>query len=112
MQIQPTTLTKSILDGSSLQQPLPPHIQPLYYAAIIAAQLIGSSGFTTIVELTVDDTQISGYAVFEGNALVRAVFINLNVFTTGTRNSVHLTLNFSGNGKQPASIVVTRLFIP
>jgi hypothetical protein len=65
-----------------------------------------------IIELTVDDTQISGYAVFEGNALVRAVFINLNAFTAGARNSVHLNLNFSGYGKQPASIVVKRLFIP
>ena len=104
--------TDEFLDGSTLLQPLPPRIQPLYYAAIIAAQLIGSSGSTTIVELTVDNTQISGYSVFEGNALVRAVFINLNAFTTGTRNSVHLTLNFSGNGKQPAYIVVTRLCIP
>jgi Glycosyl hydrolase family 79 C-terminal beta domain len=95
-----------------LQRPLLPHIQPLYYAAIVAAQLIGSSGSTRIVELTVDNTQISGYAVFEGNAIVRAVFINLNAFTTGTRNSVHLTLNFSGYGKQPTSIVVKRLFIP
>jgi hypothetical protein len=59
-----------------------------------------------------DNVQISGYAVFEGNALVRAVFINLNTFTTGTRGSVHLTLDFSGYGKQPASIVVKRLFIP
>jgi hypothetical protein len=102
----------SILDGSRLLKPLPPHIQPPYYAAIIAAQLIGSSGSTRIIELTVDNTQISGYAVFEGNALVRAVFINLNAFTTGTRNSVHLTLKFSGHEKQPASIVVQRLFIP
>jgi hypothetical protein len=103
--------TDEFLDGSTLLQPLP-HIQPLYYAAIIAAQLIGSSGSTTIVELTVVNTHISDYSVFEGNALVRAVFINLNAFTTGTRNSVNLTLNFSGYGKQPASIVVTRLCIP
>jgi hypothetical protein len=60
----------------------------------------------------VNDAQISGYAVFEGNVIVRAVFINLNAFTTGTRGSVHLTLDFSGFGKQPASIVVKRLFIP
>lgn len=65
-----------------------------------------------MVELTVNNTQISGYAAFERNVLVRAVFINLNAFTTGTRNSVHLALNFSGYGELPASIVVTRLFIP
>lgn len=110
--IQPTTLTNSILDGSKLVQSLPPHIQPLYYAAIIAAQLIGSSGSSTIVELTVNNAQISGYAVFERNALARAVFINLNAYATGTRNSVHLTLSFSGNGKKPTSMVVKRLFIP
>ena len=91
--------TDEFLDGSTLLQPLPPHIQPLYFSAIIAAQLIGSSGSTTVVELTVDNTQISGYTVFQGNALVRAVFINLNAFMTGTQNSVHLTLNFSGYGK-------------
>jgi hypothetical protein len=54
--------TDEFLDGSTLLQPLSPHIQPLYYAAIIAAQLIGSSGSTTIVELTVDNTQISSYS--------------------------------------------------
>ncbi|KAI0278015.1 hypothetical protein BGY98DRAFT_976318 [Russula aff. rugulosa BPL654] len=53
--------TDEFLDGSTLLQPLPPHI-PLYYAAIIATQLIGSSGSTTIVELTVDNTQISTYS--------------------------------------------------
>src|SRR5216684_4710869 len=98
--------------SSDLPQPLLPHIQPLYYAAIIAAEVIGSSGSTKIVELTVDNAQISGYAVFEGNALARAVFINLNPFTTGTRSSVHLTFNFSGSGKQSVSFVVKRLFIP
>ena len=50
--------TDEFLDGSTLLQLLPPHI-PLYSAAIIAAQLIGSSGSTTIVELMVDNTQIS-----------------------------------------------------
>ena len=50
--------TDQFLDGSTLLQPPPPHIQPLYYAAIIAAQFIGSSGSTMIVELTVDNTDI------------------------------------------------------
>ncbi|KAF8485871.1 hypothetical protein DFH94DRAFT_708576 [Russula ochroleuca] len=110
--IQPATLTNSILDGSTLSQALSPHIQPLYYAAVVATEAIGPSGSTTIVELTLNNAQISGYAVLEGNVLVRAVFINLNAFTTGTRGSVHLTLDFFGYGKQPVSFVVKRLFIP
>ena len=106
------TLTRSILDGSTLPQRLLPHIQPLYYAAIVAAEFIGPSGSTRIVELTVNNPQISGYAAFEDDVLVRAVFINLNAFTTGTRGSVHLAFDFSGHGKRPASIVVKRLSIP
>ncbi|KAH9999196.1 glycoside hydrolase family 79 protein [Russula compacta] len=110
--IQPITLTRSILDGSELPQPLPPHIQPPYYGAVIAAEAIGPSGYTRIVELTVDHAQISGYAVFEGDALVRAVFINLIAFTCGTRGSVHLTLDFSGYREHPSSAIVKRLSIP
>ncbi|KAI0293794.1 glycoside hydrolase family 79 protein [Russula brevipes] len=110
--IQPISLTRSILDGSQLAQSLPPHIQPLYYAAIIAAEAIGPSGSTHIVELTLNSTQISGYAVYESSALVRAVFINSVAFTSGTRGSAHLALDFSGTGKRPTSAVVKRLSIP
>ena len=106
------TLTRSILVGSTLPQPLQPHVQPLYYAAIVAAEFIGSSCSTRIVELTVNNTQISGYAAYEDDMLVRAVFINLNAYTTGTRRSMHLTFDFSGDGIPPSSIVVKRLFIP
>jgi len=110
--IQPVTLTRSILDGSTLPQPLLPHIQPLYYAAIVAAEFIGSSGSTRIVELTVNNAQISGYAAFEDDVLVRTVFVNLCAYTTGTRGSLHLNFDFSGDGKRPASFIVKRLFIP
>ncbi|KAI0297300.1 PITH domain-containing protein [Multifurca ochricompacta] len=110
--IQPATLTRSILDGSNLPQPLAPHIQPLYYAAIIAAEAIGSSGSTRAIELSVNNTQISGYAFFEGNTLMRAVFINLNAYTSGTRRSVHLTLNLAGSRKRPTFNIIKRLSIP
>lgn len=106
------TLTRSILDGSQLPQPLPPHIQPAYYAAVIAAEAIGSSGFTCATELEIDETQVSGYVFFEGTVLTRAVFINLNAFTSGTRNSVHIDLNFSGYWEWPAVVTVKRLSIP
>jgi hypothetical protein len=36
----------------------------------------------------------------------------LVAFTSGTRGSVRLALDFSGAGKQPPSAVVKRLFIP
>ncbi|KAI0259875.1 hypothetical protein BC834DRAFT_832798 [Gloeopeniophorella convolvens] len=110
--IQPATLTRSTLDGSQLSEPLAPHIQPLYYAAIIAAEAIGPSGNTRAVELTLSDAQVSGYAFFEGSKLARAVLVNLQAFTSGTRGSVHLTLSESGTGALPTSISIKRLSIP
>ncbi|KAI0049009.1 glycoside hydrolase family 79 protein [Auriscalpium vulgare] len=110
--IQPITLTRSILDGSTLSTPLPPHIQPLYYAAVIAAEAIGPSGTTSASQLTVGNAQISGYAFFEGSRLARALFVNLNAFTGASpRKSVHLSLVPSGSGG-PTMATVKRLTIP
>ncbi|KAG7092119.1 hypothetical protein E1B28_008493 [Marasmius oreades] len=108
--IQPATLTHSILDGSDLPAPLPPHVQPQYYAAIIAAEAIGKGGRTQIAELSIDNTRITGYAFYESGVLKRAVFINLQAFlsgTSGARPSVHL--DFSVSGK--ARMTVKRLAI-
>ncbi|KZV62775.1 glycoside hydrolase family 79 protein [Peniophora sp. CONT] len=106
--IQPVTLTRSIDDGSALSTPLAPHIQPAYYAAIIAAEAIGTSGATTISELTLNNSQLSGYAFYENGALKRALFINLVAFNGAgaARSAVHVALGGSGN------ITVKRLSIP
>jgi len=100
------------LDGSQLPQPLAPHIQPLYYAGVIAAETIGPSGLTRVTELEINDTRVSGYAFFEGTTLVRALFINFNAFTSGTRGSVHVDLDLSGYGEHPAAITIKRLSVP
>lgn len=67
------TLTRSTLDGSQLPQP---HIQPPYYAAVIAAEAIGPLGLTGVIELEIriSETQVSGYAFFEGTACWRGVY--------------------------------------
>ncbi|KAF7374972.1 Glycoside hydrolase family 79 protein [Mycena sanguinolenta] len=89
-QIQPVTLTRSTLDGSTLATPQLPHIQPQYYAAIIAAEAIGDSGDTQALEININNTRISGYAFYESGALKRAVFINSLAFTTGqTKQDEH-----------------------
>ncbi|KZV62776.1 glycoside hydrolase family 79 protein [Peniophora sp. CONT] len=107
--IQPVTLTRSIDDGSALPTPLAPHIQPTYYAAIIAAEAIGTSGATTISELTLNNPQLSGYAFYENGALKRALFINLVAFNGdgATRSAVHVALAGS-----TGNITVKRLSIP
>jgi hypothetical protein len=93
------TLTRSTTDATPLPDPLPPHVQPQYYAAIIANEAIGSSGDTQIVELTIDDPVIAGYAFYEQSRLARAVFINSRAFLTSspTRGSVHLDLDIDGS---------------
>lgn len=112
--IQPVTLTHSTLDGSPLSTPLPPHIQPQYYAAIIAAEAIGTSGDTKVVELNIADTRISGYAFYQGGQLTKAILINSLAFlttTTTARPSTHVDLTFAG-GTISSQMNVKRLFVP
>ncbi|KAJ7158933.1 glycoside hydrolase family 79 protein [Mycena filopes] len=109
--IQPVALNRSILDGSPLATPLPPHVQPLYYSAIIAAELRGCEDSAQISEIVVNNTRIAGYAAFEGGELVRAVFINSQAFLQGStnRSSTHLDLSFTGEG--PRTMTIKRLAI-
>ncbi|PIL37311.1 hypothetical protein GSI_01004 [Ganoderma sinense ZZ0214-1] len=95
---QPVTLNRSTTDGSPLDPPSAPHIQPSFYGAIVINSFVGKTGASKIVELDVGDSNVSGCAVFEGNAVKRAVFINLHAWltsSTGTRPSVHIDLDFA-----------------
>jgi len=109
---QPVSLNRSITDGSAINPPTPPHVMPAYYAAILVARAVGTTGSAKIVELTVSNSNVSGYAIYEGSKLVRAVFINLNAWllsSTGTRPSV--TLNFSFGSGGPTTATGRRLVI-
>jgi len=108
--IQPVSLNRSTLDGTPLDPPQPPHVQPSYYAAILLTRAVGTSGSARVVEVTVPLDNVSGYAVYEGGKLVRAVFVNLDAWlasSTGTRPSVHLQLG----GVSARSASVRRLAI-
>ncbi|KAF9812100.1 hypothetical protein IEO21_06383 [Rhodonia placenta] len=96
--IQPVTLNRSTINGSPLDTPAPPHIQPPYYGALVVDSLVGSTGLAQVVELDVTDNNTSGYAAYEAGRLARAVFVNLDAWTTnstGTRPVVHLNLDFA-----------------
>ena len=115
-QIQPVVLTRSITDGTSLTSPLAPHVQPQYYAAIIAAEAIGSSGNTQVLELDINDPTISGYAFYNGQ-LETAVLINSEPYfttTTTARTSRLVNLIFEGSsvGSVPSTMTVKRLSVP
>ena len=112
-QIQPVTLYHSTLNATVLLPPRPPHIQPQYYAAIIAAEAIGNSGNTQVIELNIADTTVSGYAFYEDGQLKRAILINLRGFFTTTstaRESTHVILNL-GSDSVSSEMNVKRLFV-
>ncbi|KAH8107686.1 glycoside hydrolase family 79 protein [Cristinia sonorae] len=110
---QPISLDRSIIDGSALNPPQPAQVQPSYYAGIVINTLIGRTGNAQIVELSVPDDNVSGYAAFEHGRLVRAVFVNLHawlVSSTGERPSVHIDLDFAG-GRMGRRATARRLVI-
>jgi hypothetical protein len=106
-------LTRSILDGTALDEPLAPHVQPPYYAAIIAAEAIGNTSSTEAFELSISNSRIAGYAFYEYGMLVRAVFINSQAYLAGdtSRGSVHIDLSLEGSGLPPIRMSVKRLSI-
>ncbi|KAG2360200.1 glycoside hydrolase family 79 protein [Suillus spraguei] len=110
--IQPVTLDYSILDGSPIA-PLAPHIQPAYYAAIIIAEAIGSSGTTQAAEIPIDEDNVSGYAFFENGYLTKAVFINMDAYFSGAdaRDSTRIDFDFTGSGCTPTTMSVKTLEI-
>ncbi|KIJ51887.1 glycoside hydrolase family 79 protein [Sphaerobolus stellatus SS14] len=112
--LQPIPLKRSLIDGTPLDVPEAPHVMPAYYAAILVARAIGKSKAARIVELTIPEDNVSGYAIYEHNKLVRAVFVNLNAWlksSTGTRPSVHIPLVISGKGKKSKTAKARRLVI-
>ncbi|KAF7967476.1 hypothetical protein HWV62_34077 [Athelia sp. TMB] len=112
--IQPVSLNRSIIDGSVLPTPLAPHVQPAYYAAIIAADAIGSSGATKSVELVINNAYLAGYAFYEGGTLARVLLINSKAYLTTTntaRGSLKVNLDFRGFGTTPKTMRIKRLTI-
>ncbi|KIJ48636.1 glycoside hydrolase family 79 protein, partial [Sphaerobolus stellatus SS14] len=110
--LQPISLNRSVTDSSTLDPPQAPHVMPAYYAAILVARAIGTTGKATIAELSISQSNISGYVIYEGGKLVHAVFINLNAWllsSTGTRPSVNIVLSLGSNG--PKTATVRRLII-
>jgi hypothetical protein len=113
-------LTRSILTGAPLAKPLAPHIQPQYYAGIVAASLIGSgSGSISIVELDINAPggNIGGYATFYKGKLVRALLINANAWLTtsnGTRPSVEIKLDIvvATSSKPSSKSLLNNLHLP
>jgi hypothetical protein len=88
-------------------------LQPAYYAAIIAAEAIGNSGATELVEISINSTYIVGYAFYESGTLERAIISNAQAYlstTDVTRTSTHVSLSFTGTG--PKNMSVKRLAVP
>lgn len=100
--IQPATLTRSPIDASELPEPLPPHIQPLYYAAVIAAEVLGSIPGVRVSEIDIDNDWLAGYAFYDGEsgALKKVLLINSNAyFGDGERESMSVKMDGLGEAR-------------
>lgn len=64
-----------------------PHIGPLYYANLIAAEAIGSSSKTYVAELASTNNSISAYGIWDNKKLVRMVLTNHDVYNVNGTNS-------------------------
>ena len=118
--VQPIFLLRSPIDGTPLVTPIAPHIQPSYYAAIIAAEALAQVQLngtavgqpTRAVEVAIDHPKITGYAFYystmEGRVwqVSKLLLINLQAYlrnqgNTSTshpyapRGKVHVDLSFS-----------------
>ncbi|KAH7108203.1 hypothetical protein BKA62DRAFT_781574 [Auriculariales sp. MPI-PUGE-AT-0066] len=110
--MQPVALNRSIATGQP-EETKPAHVQPSYYGAIAITEAIGRTGRATVAEIVADDAHIAGYAIYEGQKLVRAIFLNAEAWTassTGTRPSVRLQLAFGAKGA-PTKAIAKRLVI-
>lgn len=97
-----------------MSSPLASHVQPQYYAAIIAASFISNFGNTYIAEISINNANVGGYAAYDAGVLSRAVFINSLAWlksSTGSRGYSQLTFSTSGSGTKPSSLQVRRLAI-
>ncbi|RDX48501.1 glycoside hydrolase family 79 protein [Lentinus brumalis] len=95
---QPVSLNRSTIDGSPLDPPVAPHIQPVYYGGLVINTFVGKTGAAQIVELPIADSNVAGYAAYEHGRLARAVFVNLHAWlasSTGDRPAVHIDLDFA-----------------
>lgn len=94
---------------------LAPHVQGQYYGAIAVADFIGSATSqgipTNIVELSISNTWIAGYAMYEGGKVARIILVNSLAYFSGTRNSVTVSLNVSGGTVGSGRMKVKRLAI-
>ncbi|KAF6757178.1 hypothetical protein DFP72DRAFT_248807 [Ephemerocybe angulata] len=117
--LQPVFLNRSPIDGSDLPSPLSPHINPQYYAAIIAAEAIGSSnGSVEILELSIEDNRVSAYVFLKGGLPTRAVLINSQPYFASesgdgvfqTRPFVRVSLEIEGM-PEDAQFMMKRLSI-
>lgn len=69
--MQPVMLNRSITNGNVLDPAEPAHIMPAYYGGLVVDTFIGDSGVARVVELVVDEPDITGYAAFENEQLTR-----------------------------------------
>jgi len=98
--IQPVQLVRNVDDATTLNPPVPAHVQSSYYGALVVNEFLGTQTDREVVEINFStEPTISGFAMYTGGNLSRVVILNHDPFLstqTGTRPSVSVSLSSLG----------------
>jgi hypothetical protein len=99
----PVAIT-GISGGTSADARDAPSIHAPYYGALVVAEAISSSPNSTIVELASIMPHISAFGIYESGKLVRAVFVNSQVYMNASVPRERTTVELNGVDTRGARI--------
>ncbi|KIY54080.1 hypothetical protein I307_06599 [Cryptococcus deuterogattii 99/473] len=109
---QPVATDADFNDGLNLTSRA--HILPLYHAALIVNEAIGTNNNSYVAEISTANDNVVTYGIWENEDLVRMVVANTEVYTTDNeaaqqgRNKTDVKLV----GAEGRNATVKRLFVP
>ena len=98
-----------VYPGYQMWEPVPneythPLVRPNYYSQPLVASFIGSSGTTTVSEITSQE-MLAAYAAFESSSLARVAIVNLDLWNNaGSRPVVRYTIDDVPSGASSAHV--------
>ncbi|OXG75809.1 hypothetical protein C370_05267 [Cryptococcus neoformans A1-35-8] len=90
------------------------HILPVYHAALIVNEAIGTNGNSYVAEINTANDNVVAYGIWEDGDLVRMVVTSTEVYTTDDEEAQEGRNKFEVNlvGVEGRNATVKRLFVP
>ncbi|AFR97105.1 hypothetical protein C343_05260 [Cryptococcus neoformans C23] len=109
---QPVATDAEHDDGLNMTQRA--HILPVYHAALIVNEAIGTNGNSYVAEINTANDNVVAYGIWEDGDLVRMVVTSTEVYTTDDEEAQEGRNKFEVNlvGVEGRNATVKRLFVP